>query len=197
MTAVLLFAKAPRAGQVKTRLAAAIGDARALTIYRGVGTRVAATIGGAYPLTVWYEPVDALEEMRAWLGEWEFQGQVDGDLGERMRHALALHLSRGDRPVIAIGADAPHVDAAVIARAVEFLHTTDVVLGPAVDGGYYLIGLNRLIPDVFRGIAWSTGSVLEQTIARCQRVGVRVGLLDELRDIDTVQDVQALGLDSP
>lgn len=197
MTAVLLFAKAPRAGAVKTRLAHEIGTARAVAIYRDIGSRVAHAVGAVFPLTVWYEPVDALEEMRAWLGEWEFRGQPGGDLGERMRHALAAHLTRGDRPVIAIGADAPHVDATVVARAATVLQTTDAVFGPAVDGGYYLIGVNRLVPDLFRDIAWSTGSVLEQTLARCRGAGMRVALLDVLRDVDTVQDVEALGLDSP
>ncbi len=110
MTAVLLFAKAPRPGVVKTRLAAEIGTAAALEAYRCVGRRVVEQVGTSYPITVWYDPPDALSEVKAWLGEHEFAPQDGADLGARLSHAFSAHLDRGDRPVIAIGADRPRGD---------------------------------------------------------------------------------------
>ncbi len=197
MTAVLLFAKAPRPGLVKTRLARDIGDLPALKVYRSLGARVAAAVGNVYRITVWYEPHDAEGEMRMWLGDWDYRAQGEGNLGERMRVAFSAHFACGDRPVIVIGADTPGVDAAVIAEAEEALRSADAVFGPALDGGYYLIGLNRLFAKLFQGIPWGTATVLADTLERCQRVGVTVALLQPLRDVDTVTDLQALGLDSP
>lgn len=196
MTAVMLFAKAPRAGSVKTRLAAEVGDARAVALYRAVGARVVGNVAATYPLTVWYDPPDAAAEMRAWLGPRPvYRAQVTGDLGARLAAAFAHHFSRGDAPVIAIGADAPGVTAAVIHDALRSLRDADVVVGPAVDGGYYLIGLTRPAPELFQGIPWSTEGVLGTTRARCGDLGLRVTMLTLLRDLDTAEDLAPLRLE--
>lgn len=197
MTSVLLFAKAPRRGRVKTRLAREIGSARAVAVYRALGSQVAAAVRSRYPVTVWYEPDDARAEMREWLGALEYQPQVRGDLGVRMRHAFAMHFERGDRPVVIVGADAPGVDATVIAEAEAALRSVDVVFGPALDGGYYLIGLNAPLGKLFEGIPWGSASVLIDSLERCRVAGGRVTLLHPLRDVDTVADLQALGFQSP
>jgi rSAM/selenodomain-associated transferase 1 len=146
MTAVLLFARAPHAGRVKTRLAREIGAARALSAYRAMGRRVSEAVAARYPLTIWYTPADAGAAMRDWLGPHRLRPQGAGDLGARLAGAFAEHFAEGPGPVIAIGADAPAVDAAVIADAERALQTHDVALGPARDGGYYLIGLRAPAP---------------------------------------------------
>lgn len=197
MTAVALFAKAPRPGFVKTRLARDVGPARAAEVYRHVGARVAAAVGAAFPLTVWYEPAGALPEMRAWLGEREFRPQPLGDLGHRLGHAVGYHLARGDGPVVLIGADAPGVDAVVVADAVRGLERADVVVGPALDGGYYLLGLLAKAPALFEGIAWGSTTVLAETLSRAAAAGLSVARLDPLRDVDTAADLAALGFDRP
>lgn len=197
MTAVLLFAKAPRAGFVKRRLAREIGDQAAASAYRTVGARVVAQVGKAWPITVWYDPPDALDEMRQWLGTLEFRAQVGGDLGERLRHAFDAHFAQGHSPVVAIGADAPGVDAATIQAAVAGLSEADVVLGPALDGGYYLLGLSQRVPDLFAGIAWGGADVLHVTLEICQRCHLGVRQLGPLRDLDTAADLRALGLQRP
>jgi rSAM/selenodomain-associated transferase 1 len=194
VTAVLLIAKAPRPGQVKTRLAREIGAAAAVEAYRRVGAGVAAAVGAEHDLTVWYDPPDAEQEMRDWLGEHEYRAQQGGDLGERMCRAFAVHFDRGDRPVLAIGADAPGVGPAVVREAVRRLKEVDVVLGPALDGGYYLIGLNREAPHLFEGVPWGTTRVLQVTVALCVAHDLRVGRLAPLRDLDTAADLEALGL---
>ncbi len=197
LTAVLLLAKAPRPGVVKTRLAEAIGPEAAAAVYRSLGRAVVQRVGAQFPLTVWYEPRGAVEEMRAWLGDWEYQPQPGGDLGERLRHSVAVHFERGDRPVVAIGADAPGVDVSIVSDAITALRSADVVLGPAVDGGYYLIGLNRDVPGVFDGITWGGPTVLDETLTNLGRAHASVALLPVLRDVDTVDDMHALGIQCP
>ncbi len=195
MTAVALLAKAPRPGAVKTRLARDIGDVKAAELYRRIGRHVACAIGSAFRLTVWYDPPDAEREMRAWLGEHEYRRQEGVDLGERMRAAFEWHLARGDAPVIAVGADCPAVTAATIREAERLLATADVAIGPSVDGGYYLLGLTRAEPGIFMGVPWGSDRVLGITEDYCRRSQLTVGWLPFERDVDTVEDLAALGLD--
>jgi len=188
---VLFFARAPRPGQVKTRLAADVGSDVALEIYRALGSRVVDQIAGVSSITVWYEPADAEEEMRAWLGDLRFEVQPDGDLGARLTRAFAAHPSE---PAIAVGADAPDVDAAAIESAGNALRATEVVLGPANDGGYYLIGLARPLPKLFQALPWGTDEVLDATRAACDKMRITPALLPVLRDVDRLSDLKALGL---
>lgn len=192
MTRVLLFAKAPRAGRVKTRLARQIGEQRAVALYRAIGSSVATAVAGTHPLTVWFDPPGAEEEMRAWLGDHEFRPQPEGDLGERMACAFREHFARGEQPVIAIGADVPGITAAVIADAERLLKQAEVVLGPALDGGYYLIGLRAPREELFQGMPWGSARVLRATEERCERLGLSAARLDPLRDLDTPEDLDAL-----
>ncbi len=194
MTRVLLFAKAPRAGFVKTRLARDVGEERALAVYRTVGQRVAAAVA-EYPLTVWYDPPDAEPEMRAWLGDHECRAQLGDDLGGRMAHAFREHFARGDDgPVIVIGADTPDISVTTIAEAILILDRADVAIGPALDGGYYLLGLNAPHEPLFESVPWGTRDVLQVTVRRCRDLDLTVGRLDVRRDIDTVEDLRALGM---
>jgi rSAM/selenodomain-associated transferase 1 len=135
--------------------------------------------------------------MREWLRAREYCAQRGADLGARMAHAFAFHFDRGDCPVVAIGADAPEVDAGTVQEAVRRLREADVVLGPAVDGGYYLLGLRRPAPYLFSGVPWGTCRVLQVTVALCVAHDVGVGWLTPLRDLDTAADMEALGLRCP
>ncbi len=192
MTRVVLFAKAPRAGFVKTRLARDIGADAAVQAYRDVGRRVVDQVATVLPLTVWYTPGDAAAEMRAWLGDLDYRRQVGRDLGERMAHAFTEHFAAGDGPVIAIGADAPGVTREILVDADHRLETADVVLGPAVDGGYYLLGLRSPAPLLLDAVPWGTSRVLEVTVSRCEVAHLTVATLPQLRDLDTVEDLDAL-----
>jgi rSAM/selenodomain-associated transferase 1 len=195
VTHVLLFARAPRAGQVKTRLAADIGSQAALEVYREIGARVVRQIAPQSTITVWYEPQDAADEMRAWLGDLRFRAQPDGDLGARLAGAFEAHFAAcPGLPAMAIGADVPGVDAGVIADARAALDNSDVVIGPARDGGYYLIGLARPLPGLFQDIPWGTGEVFGATLAACRAHGVEPAILPERIDVDRVHDLTALGL---
>jgi len=180
---------------VKTRLAAEVGEEAALAFYRSVGGQVGAQVATRYPLTVWYDPPDAGNEMRDWLGDHEFVSQAGADLGARMAHAFETHFQRGDAPVIVIGADAPGVSAATIGEAERALAGADVVIGPALDGGYYLLGLNAPAAGIFEGVPWGTDGVFEVTVALCRQCHLEVELLAPLRDLDTAADLRALGLE--
>lgn len=195
MNHVLFFARAPRSGEVKTRLAADVGQQEALEIYRELGSQVIGQIAAAASITVWCEPADGIDETRAWLGDLCYRGQPEGDLGVRLAYAFDAHFNaHPSEPAIAIGADAPGVDAGVIARTGDALRTSDVVIGPASDGGYYLIGLSRRLPELFGGIPWGTDGVFEATCAACRALAVAPVILPELRDVDRLDDLIVLGL---
>ncbi len=200
-----IFAKAPVAGRVKTRLAAEIGSRAAAALYRRVGRQVvAASVGRDYRTIVWFTPPAAGAGVRAWLdglGVWSFRAQPPGTLGTRLAHAFARSFAEGDGGgeggVVIIGTDCPGVDRRAVAQAFAVLRTHDLVLGPARDGGYYLIGLRALEPALFRGIPWSTGDVTRATRARARALGLTCRLLGPLRDVDTARDARVLGLLGP
>lgn len=119
-----------------------------------------------------------------------FFRQRGKDLGERLRHAFGKAFQHGARAAVAIGSDAPQLSCATLRRAFRLLKKKNVVLGPAEDGGYYLIGLDHLYPKIFRGISWSTEQVLQQTLFQLKAGNLSYGLLPTLWDIDTLADWQ-------
>jgi hypothetical protein len=190
---LLVFVKAARAGKVKTRLAAAVGDAAAAALYRAMAEQVmeATRPAGGYQRLVCFDPPDAREEVRAWLGDDEaLLPQGDGDLGARMAAAFAEAFRRGAARVAIIGTDAPAVSRARVEEALRGLDDHEVVLGPARDGGYYLLALDRPRPALFEGIPWSTAAVLAATTERAEAHGLRVRLLPPEGDVDTLEDVR-------
>lgn len=193
-----VFAKAPVAGRVKTRLAEDIGSAAAAAVYRRLGRQVVAAVAGpGYRTIVWFTPPARRDAVRTWLdglGAAEFCPQVGGNLGTRLVHAFARSFATGDSAVVIIGTDAPGVNRRIVAAAFRALRTHDLVLGPSLDGGYYLIGLTAPQPALFRAIPWSTRDVLRATEARARAAGLGVTLLTLLRDVDTAEDARALGL---
>ena len=192
---LIAFAKVPRPGRVKTRLAAAIGDEEAASLYRIMGRRVVDGVrGGDYRLVAYIDPANELASARAWLGgaSVDFRAQGGGDLGERLADAFRREFRRA-RHVCAIGTDAPAVDRRVVERAFSELSTNDLVLGPALDGGYYLIGATGYWPELFREVPWSTEEVMTATLARARALKLRTATLEPLPDIDTVEDLERAG----
>jgi rSAM/selenodomain-associated transferase 2/rSAM/selenodomain-associated transferase 1 len=189
---LLVFAKAPLPGKVKTRLARAMGDARAAELYRRMGKAIIEAVrGGDFETSVVYSPAEGLPAIRAWLGDSpRLMPQADGDLGRRMNIAITHALETSGR-VCLIGTDSPDLDAALVSQAFEALGETDVVLGPARDGGYYLIALSEPHSELFEEIPWSTDRVLESTLTRASAAGLAVRLLETLTDVDEPADVPA------
>ncbi len=192
--AVIVFARVPEAGRVKTRLAAEVGDAIALSAYTSLGELVvnAAQGGRTYSVTVAYTPDDGERRMRQWLGaSIRLKPQPTGDLGARMAAEIAEAIRDGARRVVVIGTDCPDISASVLEDAFERLATADVVLGPAADGGYYLIGMSRLHAPLFEGVPWSSPDTLRTTLEHARMHALSIALLDERRDIDTADDWRA------
>lgn len=191
---LIVFVKAPRPGSVKTRLAAALGAETAAQLYRLLADeeiRRTAPLGRGYRRTFLFAPAGAGAEVAAWLPGEELQPQSEGDLGQRMARAFADAFADGARRVVLIGTDTPRVSEAHVCRALTLLDEAELVLGPAEDGGYYLIGLMRPRPELFAGMAWSTPSVFAATLERAAQLGLSVRLLEPLADVDTLEDVRA------
>jgi len=187
--------KAPRPGLVKTRLAREAGKIEAARIYRHLVHRQLRALPSGWPVIVWYAPPGAGREMKSWLGPtYRYRPQCAGDLGRRLVHAVRQTFHAGARRVIFLGGDCPYVSAPDLRRTARSLRKVDVVLGPATDGGYYLVGLRRPEPVIFRGIAWSTDRVLRQTLEAVKQAGLTHLLLEELEDVDDVAAWSRTGL---
>jgi rSAM/selenodomain-associated transferase 1 len=196
---LLVFARLPQLGRVKTRLAASLGDSAALRIYERLLAHVLSQVCAPdrpWTVTVSSTPADeaSLALMRTWLRDHgcmvdRVVGQIDSDLGGRMQHAIRSSLAQGvNRNAIVIGTDCPTINSATIEQAVNALDRVDCVLGPAQDGGYYLIGTSRADLPVFSQIEWSTERVFSQTCEHLTRASVSWATLDTMADIDTAQD---------
>ena len=195
--ALLLFLRFPEPGRVKTRLIPRLGAVGAAEVYRRL---VEDAAGKARALArpgllcaAFAEPPERLEEVRRWLGPLFLTvAQAEGDLGRRLEEAFTWAFKRGARRAVAIGTDCPGLTVSLLLEAFQNLALNDAVLGPALDGGYYLIGLSRSIPEAFETIPWSTSSVLEATLGRLAAQGASFRLLEALRDLDTPEDYEAL-----
>ncbi|HET7462289.1 MAG TPA: TIGR04282 family arsenosugar biosynthesis glycosyltransferase [Longimicrobium sp.] len=187
--------RAPQAGRVKTRLAAEIGDQAALRVYRRLAEHAvqeARAVGGDVALRIHFTPVDAGEAVGAWLGGGaEYLPQADADLGGRMEAAFRAAFAAGHRRVVIIGSDLPGLSADVLRDAFRRLDSHPAVLGPARDGGYYLLGLRGMVPEIFRDIPWSTGAVFERTVQRLAARGITPARLPVLGDVDVAADLPA------
>lgn len=192
--ALAVFLRAPRAGQVKTRLAAEIGERHALRLYRIMAARtLAAARESGLDASIWFTPADAGPEMRHWLGEdWVMRPQASGDLGARL--AAAAEAVDPGQGWLAVGADCPRLDAPLLREAAGAIGEGLVVLGPTLDGGYYLVGGRAPLPDIFSEMPWSTARLLDATRARLTGAGVPWRELRMLRDVDTAEDARAEGL---
>ncbi len=185
--ALLLFVRNPEKGKVKTRLAQDLGEDKALEIYLELLeiTRKAAIAAQADRLLFY---TNFIPKNDAWSEDlFQKRLQADGDLGARMEAAFEEALYSRNKAVI-IGSDCPELTAEIIEEAFVLLETNDAVLGPANDGGYYLLGLKKVIPEVFRDMIWSTESVLSETLARLDAAGKNYALLPELSDVDHAVD---------
>jgi rSAM/selenodomain-associated transferase 1 len=187
--AVAILAKAPVPGTAKTRLIPSIGAHAAAVLQermteRTVETAMAADIG---PLTLWCAPDFAhasFQDLAARLPV-VLKQQSDGDLGARMLGAIAA----GHGPALVIGTDCPAFTATILRAAAKALDDADVVLIPAEDGGYVLIGARALHPELFSGIAWGSATVMQETRARVAALGLKSIELNPLWDVDTEADL--------
>lgn len=186
---LIIFLKAPRPGQVKTRLAEVIGPQAACVAYRRLVELLLNQLRELPFVELRHSPDNAASEIAPWLAAgWNRRPQGVGDLGQRLVAAFDDAFARDAERVAAIGSDCPYVTAEDIRAAWSALSRCDVVLGPAGDGGYWLIGLRSAQPELFHDIPWSTDQVLRTTMIRIQTAGLSVQLLRTLEDVDTEAD---------
>ncbi len=192
MALLIVFTRYPQAGRAKTRLIPAIGAVGAADLQRRMTEHVLAQArdwGGAIAIYYANGPINALQD---WLGnDLFYQPQVDRDLGGKMAWGFA----QNPGPTVIIGTDCPGIDANLLRQAFAALGSQDLVLGPALDGGYYLIGLNALVPELFQNIDWSTDRVLRQTLTAAKTLNLKIHLLGALPDIDRPEDLVHLPSD--
>jgi rSAM/selenodomain-associated transferase 1 len=186
---LIIFVKAPRSGGVKTRLARAIGEEAACAAYKRLAEELIEHLATFPSVELRFTPDEAVSEITPWRRrDWQLHPQGEGDLGVRLERAFADAFASGGEYVAAIGSDCPAITPEDIQSAWAALRTSDVVLGPARDGGYWLIGVREPRPALFQTIDWSTDQVLKQTMRRAQVRNLKVELLRELSDVDTESD---------
>jgi hypothetical protein len=198
-TALIVMARYPEAGKTKTRLARSLGDTPVALLYKAFLTDLAQRFAGynVCDLRWTYTPVESAFPALAttlappFIQEQDCFPQQGADLGARLHYAFQWAQQQGFHYTIIIGSDTPHVGRHILDTAREKLEHADVVLGPAEDGGYYLIAM-RSPYDVFSGIPMSTSVVLQMTIAAAKRQNLRIELLETLLDIDELPDLQRL-----
>ena len=190
--ALIIFVRKPELGKVKTRLAATMGEEKALAVYRKLLEHTHYISEGVKAERfVFY--FDEIEENDLWSdGNFIKRLQSPGDLGEKMHNAFAGLFDEDYNDVAIIGSDCYELTTAIIEDAFEMLQQNDLVIGPANDGGYYLLGMKKLCMELFSNIEWSTEKVLAQTRAACISARLSYSLLPQLTDIDTEADLDSL-----
>jgi len=196
---VIVYSRCPVPGECKTRLVGALGAEGAAALQRGMTEHAMRQIrlcarGRRALIEVHYAGADE-HRLRTWLGEdLEYHAQCDGDIGERMARSLDDALGRGASRAILVGTDCPGITRAILSDALDALDHTDVVLGPAADGGYYLVGMGRsarrkAVPGLFDGVRWSTSHVLDETLSLARAGGLSTACVARLEDVDRPEDL--------
>jgi len=201
-TRILLFAKAPFLGQVKTRLEPLLGSEKSLELHRAMIERIAGLLSSIKlaPWQLWVSADKSNEFFLSICNSEDIHLQIGSSLGEKIAGSMQEALLKpGVNGVIVIGSDCPSFDETYLESAIKQLYEPhDIVLGPAEDGGYVLIGMKALNPAVFKGVEWGTDRVLEQTITNIDALNLSYVLLEPLWDVDRPEDLDRLqNLDPP
>ncbi|HEY9852963.1 MAG TPA: TIGR04282 family arsenosugar biosynthesis glycosyltransferase [Leptolyngbyaceae cyanobacterium] len=194
---LIVFTRYPEPGKTKTRLIPVLGAEGAANLHRQMAEYAIAQakqLTSSHQVSVEVHFTGGnLNLMRSWLGnDIIYQPQIEGDIGLKMSAAFKAAFNQNINYVSIIGSDCPKLNYQLISQAFDSLLQHDLVIGPATDGGYYLIGLSRFIPELFKGINWSTAEVFQQTIEIAARLNLSVAYLPKLSDIDRPEDLAIL-----
>ncbi|MEI8172771.1 MAG: TIGR04283 family arsenosugar biosynthesis glycosyltransferase [Deltaproteobacteria bacterium] len=193
---LIMFAKYPEKGKVKSRLCQHWDEGLVVLLYRSfIEDLLYRLSGGDYRFRVAYHPVEKKTDFIKQFGDgFSYMPQIGEDLGERMKDAFTRCFSESFRYVVVIGSDSPDLPRRIIGEAFQALEKHGAVIGPALDGGYYLIGFSGKLSfhGVFEGIPWGTDNVFEKTMQHLQEAGIPVHVLPPWRDIDRPEDIAAL-----
>ncbi len=186
--ALIIFQKNAILGKVKTRLAVSIGEEKALEVYQWLTEYTHDQVRDLkVDKFLFYSDFIPDHSPGDFLG-YQFELQSGNSLGDRMSNAFAFLFAKGYKSVVIIGTDCPDLQSKDLNRAFMNLSQADLVIGPAKDGGYYLIGMSMFIPEIFKDIPWSTSKVLDSTLERANSLKIDYEFLHVLSDIDTFQD---------
>ena len=190
---VITFCKYPLEGKVKTRIAKTIGNEFAVKLYKLFAEHTFQELlktESIFPYLFFADNNDR-EKIKKWAGaEFLLEPQEGDDLGERMYNAFKKVIDRGSTKTIIIGTDIPDMYSDIIRKALQALNNSDVVIGPANDGGYYLLGMKNLYKNLFSGIEWGSNSVLRMTLEKINALNLSYSILPELIDVDTEDDLK-------
>jgi rSAM/selenodomain-associated transferase 1 len=190
---LLIFVKYPEPGKVKTRLAENIGFENAAMLYRKMAEQIIYDLSklADYRKIVFFDPPERRNDVMRWLkfNGLSFIAQEGNSLGEKILNAFKHAFSLGADKAVIVGTDCPQITTQTILKAFEKLKRSGVVIGPSYDGGYYLLGLRRFIPEIFHDVDWSTNLVFDQTMKKIRDKGLESDCLETFRDVDTVDDL--------
>ncbi len=191
--ALIIFVKNPELGQVKTRLAKSIGSQRAMEVYIQLLEHTRWVTDQLSEVTRFVYYADTVSTRDVWNDTvYEKRLQHGKTLGERMQGAFADCFEEGADKVVIIGSDCLEIQLEHLQAAIGYLDTADVVIGPATDGGYYLLGMNALYRELLKGIRWSTSAVFQQTRQKLERLGLSYHLLEMLSDVDELDSYERM-----
>lgn len=177
---LIVFARPLVLGQVKKRLAKEVGEQKALSVYGKLMDLTMSATEEAHADTIVY-----FSSPPIYSHDYVNNIQRDGDLGFRMSFAIGNEINHSNGRVCLIGSDCPKISGNIIDEAMEVLTSIDLVVGPAVDGGYYLIGMNKQYSELFESISWGENTVLQATLEVAKKLNLSVHLLPELEDVDS------------
>jgi hypothetical protein len=197
MNAVIIFAKYPKEGKVKTRLAKTLGSGLATNFYKNCAEntlKICLSLPAEnHSLYLFYTDADEKIFFEKWVNErFILQLQKGKDLGERMKNAFQILFKNHFKKVVIVGTDCPELTKKIIKKSFSELFKNDVVIGPSNDGGYYLLGMNQFYPFLFDGIKWSTETVFTETLKIFKINNLNYSLLPTLVDVDTEEDLKLL-----
>ncbi len=191
---LIIFTRYPLPGKTKTRMIPALGEKGAANLQKQMTQhtiKTARQLQSFLSVSLEIRYTDGNQAlMQKWLGDnLNYQPQVAGDLGKKMHMAAVEAFATGKQRIVMIGIDCPDLTTHILKTAFSHLKSHDLVLGKAKDGGYYLIGFNRLIPQIWQDISWGSSQVFAQTVAKIKHLGIKASYLKELNDIDRPEDL--------
>jgi rSAM/selenodomain-associated transferase 1 len=191
---LIIFTRYPEVGTTKTRMIPVMGAEKAASLQRKMTEHTIQTntlLSDQFPVKIMiFYTGGNLSLIKNWLGnQYDYVNQGSGDLGERLKSAFETVFEQGKGKVVIIGTDCPDITPIILKQGFDALNNHDLVLGPAKDGGYYLIGIKCLISELFQGISWGTETVFAETIKIGTQLGLKTAFLPELTDIDRPEDL--------
>lgn len=192
---LIIFAKEPEKGKVKTRLSSCLSDAQALNLYKAFlkdTISIARKINCEEKILAYEAGSKQPEYLHKVASRFRFYKQKGMNLGEKLHNAFKFAGSNGAERTIVIGSDSPALPAERIADAFAYLNMNDLVIGPSIDGGYYLIGLKRPCPELFRGITWSSETVMGDTVKKAKTLNKTIAILRKYYDVDDSYSLDVL-----